>query len=116
MIAIHALPVRRIFVHAFQQVFRWTVGNVFVKTRSGLLLREEKFAISVRKLKRHMAEEKHFAALQLVAMPGSSLQIVIGYVQDGRTAGYIHHKHPSVIVCRNHRLQKSYAVHSCSAK
>ena len=58
-----------------------------------------------------MAKEQHFAALQLVAMPCGLLQIVIGHVKDGRTAGYIRHKHPSVIC-----LQKSYAVHSCSAK
>src|SRR6478752_8581912 len=58
-----------------------------------------------------MAKEKHFATLQLVAMPCGLLQIVIGHVKDGRAAGYIRHKLPSVI-----RLQKSYAVHSCSAK
>ena len=67
--------------------FGRTIRNILVKARAGLLLREKKFAVSVWKYKRHMAEEEHFAALQLVAMPWSLLQIVIGYVKDGRTAG-----------------------------
>jgi hypothetical protein len=39
-----------------------------------------------------MAEEEHFATLQLVAMPWSLLQVVIGYVDDRRTAGHSRHK------------------------
>src|SRR5260221_7435335 len=67
------------------------VGNVFVKARAGLLLRQQEFTVSVRKLERNVAEKEHFAALQLVTVPGRLLQVKTGYVHDCRTAGYARH-------------------------
>src|ERR1700686_5117222 len=38
---------QRVVVHALEQIFGRPVGNVFVKARAGLLLREQKCAVSV---------------------------------------------------------------------
>src|SRR5262249_53033173 len=72
--AMHALAVRRTWRHAVKRISGGAVGNVLVKARAGLFLRQQEFPVLVGESKRDAAEENDLAALQLVAIPRSRLR------------------------------------------